>query len=47
MYEADKELRGGELSPSACPGGRNRPPGKRKIANSKGGWGGGHGNRLR
>ena len=31
MHEIDQELRGGELSPSACPGVGNRPPGEKKF----------------
>jgi len=30
-------LGGGELSPSVCPGVGNIPPGKKKIANARGG----------
>ena len=31
MHEIDQELKGGELSPSACPGEGNRPPGEKKF----------------
>ena len=34
-------IRGGELSPSVCPGVGNGPPGKEKITNGAGGGGGG------
>ena len=39
MTEVDQELGGGELSISACPGVRNRPPRKsrkKQIANPQG-----------
>ena len=39
-YEVDQELGGGELSLSACPGVGNRPPRKKKVANSQGKPGG-------
>ena len=41
IYVVDQKLGGGgggKLSLSACPGVGNRPPGKKNIANPRGGW---------
>ena len=44
IYEVNRELSGGELSLSACPGVGNRPLRKKKIENPRGCvWGGGGG----
>ena len=43
IYEADRELGGGELPPSACPWVGNRPPKKKKKMQFPGGVPGGHG----
>ena len=41
IYEVNRELSGGELSLSACPGVGNRPLRKKKIENPRGCvWGG-------
>ena len=36
VYKVDLELGGGELSLSVCPGVGNRPPRKKKMANTQG-----------
>ena len=36
VYKVDLELGGGELSLSVCPGVGNRPPRKKKMANTRG-----------
>jgi len=51
VNEVDQELRGKELSLSACQGVGNRPPSEKKIANARGvpagGGGGGREKRVR